>query len=902
MAHPPVNGMNRIERVLLSCLLRLYPKPFRADFREQWLAFLSEQRKEKRYRTLGLGTILFWMDVLKDLAVSLAGIRGEAARARRRSPRGPKGPNTVESLVQDLRFALRTLIRRPLFSGVAILTLGLGIGAATAMFSLVDGVLLSDRQYRDPDRLLSIWQGLEGRNGYTAAGETRLQFTQYEALQKGATTFQSVAVYAGGWGESTLTGGPRPERVKVGAATASLLPVLGVTPVLGRWFLPEEEGPEAGAKAMIAVMSYDNWVRRYAGDQAVLGRTVILNDRSYTVVGVLPRGFRIQWLSASLVRADDPGPRDFWVPVGSPGWEPAYGSSMWEAVGRLREGVTLEQARTETSVILAGAWEWGKSHAILIPRVEDETRGIGSPLILLFGATGLLLLIACGNVAALSLGEMHGRAHEVATRAAIGADRWRIARQLLTESLVLGVAGSALGVMVAVVGTGTLVAMAPPVPRIDMVRVDLTVLGFAAFLGTLSGVLFGIAPAVLTARKALGSTLRSGDRSGSWRKAGLGRWVLAGEVGLTVMLVVASGLLARSLSELFDMGLGFDPENVASLEVTPPVNRYEGTNELTALMDQVLPALEGIPGVTAVSAANALPFPGNTSGWGARLHQEDSTYLMPNGYHVSPGYLTFMGIPILEGRGLLASDDPDAPAVAVVGQSLAKALWGEGSPVGKEMFYPRGTVTVVGVAADVRQGTLQDAPPLTFYVPFAQHPRWTISFVVRTAAPGLDVLPAMREALWGVDDDLAITRSGLLEDAIGHSAAEERYRTFLMSVFAALATVLAVVGIMGVTARQVAHRTREIGIRKALGAENASLLGGVVGDAATVGAWGIGLGLLGAFWMGPILASFLFGVESFDLPTYAGVAVLFMGVSVLASYFPARRILRVDPVTVLREE
>ncbi|MEE8472786.1 MAG: FtsX-like permease family protein, partial [Dehalococcoidia bacterium] len=655
-------------------------------------------------------------------------------------------------------------------------------------------------------------------------------------------------------------------------------------------------------KAMIAGMSYDNWVRRYAGDRDVLGRTVLLNDRSYTVVGVLPQGFRMQWLSASLAGADDPGPRDFWVPVGSPEWEPAYGSSMWEAVGRLAAGVTLEQARTETSVILAGAWEWGKAHAILIPRVEDETRGIGSPLLLLFGATGVLLLIACGNVAALSLGEMHGRAHEVATRAAIGADRWRIVRQLLTESLVLGVAGSALGVVVAVVGTESLVAMAPPIPRIDMVRVDLTVLGFAAFLGTLSGVLFGVAPAVLTAREALGTTLRSGGRSGSRRRAGLGRWVLAGEVGLTVMLLVASGLLVRSLSALFDMGLGFDPQNVASIAVSPSVSRYEGRAALSTLMNEVLPALEGIPGVTAVSAANALPFPGNTAGWGVRLHPEDSTYHMSKGYQVAPDYLDFMGIPILEGREFFASDDADAPGVVVVGESLAKALWGDRSPVGEEMFYPRGTVTVVGVAGDARQVALQDEPPLTFYVPFAQHARRTISFVVRTAAPGVDVFPAMREALWRVDSELAITDSGYLESAIRHSAADERYRTFLMSVFAALATVLAVVGIMGVTAQHVAHRTREIGIRKALGAENPSLLGGVVGEAARTGAWGIGLGLLGAFWLGPVLASFLFGVESFDLPTYAGVAVLFMGVSVLASYLPARRILRVDPVTVLKEQ
>jgi predicted permease len=490
----------------------------------------------------------------------------------------------------------------------------------------------------------------------------------------------------------------------------------------------------------------------------------------------------------------------------------------------------------------------------------------------------------------------------VATRAAIGAGRWRIFRQLMTESLVLGVAGSALGAFVSVAGTRALVLLAPSIPRIDLVGVDLTVLAFAAVLGTLSGVFFGVAPAFITAREAVGTTLRSGGRSGSRRRAGLGRWVLAGEIGLTVMLVVASGLLVQSLSQLLDVSLGFDPENVASIEVRPPDIRYENGEARTTFLNEVILEMESIPGVVDVSATNALPFPGRTAGWGARLHAEDSTYLMPDGYHVAPGHLDFMGIPILEGRGLLPSDDAEAPPVMVVSESLAKGLWGDRSPVGQEMFYPMGTVTVVGVVGDVRQSTLQSKGVLNFYVPFAQHSRTTMTFAVRTEASGMDVIPAMREALWRVDGELAITEEGYLEGVIGDSAAEERYRTFVMGVFAVLATTLAVVGIMGVTARHVAQRTREVGIRKALGAEDGALVGGVVGDATKIGALGIGVGLLGSFWMGPVLAAYLFDLESFEPMTYAGVATLFLGVCALASYIPARRLLMVDPVTVLREE
>ena len=458
--------------------------------------------------------------------------------------------------------------------------------------------------------------------------------------------------------------------------------------------------------------------------------------------------------------------------------------------------------------------------------------------------------------------------------------------------------------VVATLGTGALVSMAPPIPRIDEVQANLTVLAFAALLGTLSGVVFGLAPALLAAEEGTGTALRVGVPVGSRRQAAFGRVVLVGEISLTVVLRVAGGLLARSFAQLLTVDLGFDARNVATVEVGLPDARYGWDLRPAAwnFVDEVIREMESIPGAAAVSAANVLPFPDSPSEWASYLSPEDSTYLMPELFNVAPGYLDFMDIPILEGRGFLSSDDADAPAVAVVNRKLARALWGDRSPVGQEMLYPLGLVTVVGVAADVRQSTLQDDPPLTFYVPFGQHSRAKVTFAVRTQGPPRDVLPAMREALWRVDGELAVTASGTLEADIADSASEERFRTLLMTIFATLATLLAAVGIMGVTARNVSQRTRELGIRKAMGAPENALLGGVIRSAAFTGVLGVGLGLVGAYALRPLLAAFLFGVGPFDLPTYVGVGAFFLFVSMVASYLPGRRLLEVDPAMVLRAE
>ncbi len=901
--------LSRFGRLLCRVLLRCYPKHFRARFTDEWIRFIDRQRHEPRYRQRILGPLRFWKDLVTDVLGSSWRARVEGRRAARSrriigdSDAGrERGRITVESILQDLRFAFRTFRRRPMFTAVTIATLGLGIGTVTAMYSVIDGVLLSRAQYRDPDRVVSIWQRVEGREGYTAAGEVRLQYSQYRMLAGESTTLAGVALYASDWGETALTGGERPESVTVGAATASLLPVLGIAPRLGRWFTDEEEGDRAGDRSLVTVLSHDTWVRRYGRDMDVLGKQVHLEGRSYTIIGVLPAGFRMQWLSTSLVGSADPGRRDYWVPIGSPGWGESPGSTMWEAVGRLTDGVTLAQAQAESAVILAQAWERSTA-AIIAPRKSEEVRGLNSPLLVLFLSTALLFLIACGNVALLSLGEVSGRWPEIATRSAIGAGRGRITRQLVLEALLLGIMGSALGVLVALIVTRVFMTLAPAIPRLDQIDLNLGVLGFAALVGIISGIVIGALPARILGWDAVAVTLKATRQSGTRNDTLLARIVLAGEIAITFVLLTSGGLLIRSLSNQMRIEPGFTAGDVVSVSLQLPWERYPWRDERVPLfIDRVLEELHAIPGVTAASAANELPFPGRTSTWAVRLDPEDGSVLMPKGYHVAPGYLRFMEIPIIEGRDIAATDRLDAPGVVVVSESLARALWGERSPIGERLIYPVGTLQVIGVARDVRQSELHEPPPHTFYVPFAQHNRSELRFAVRTGTDPDDLVTAMSEAIWRVDSDLAVSSGGRLADDIARSAREERYRTFLMSVFAILATVMAAVGIMGVTARSVAQRTRELGIRKALGARDSTLIRTILRGVVRTGVAGIICGLSGALLSGKVLATFLFGVEPVDPSTYLFTIAVVLAVCFLASYVPARRIVKVDPVQVLKSE
>jgi predicted permease len=655
------------------------------------------------------------------------------------------------------------------------------------------------------------------------------------------------------------------------------------------------------------VVSYELWQGRFGGSQEVLGSTVTIDNRPYTIVGILPSEFRVLWLSASFGGESVPVRRDVWFPIGAPGWAGLRGANSFEVIGRLGSGVSLEQASAESRTILsAHPKSWPDDEVRVIARASEETHGLASPLVLLFGATAFLLLIACGNIATLSMAEVLGRQHEIATRSALGARATRIVRLLLTESFVLAALGSALGAGLAFGGTRVLVALAPPIPRLHEVGVDLRVLAFAALLGTCTAFLFGTVPSVMATRGAVGPTVlrsRGASRPGHRHFADT---VIAIEVAMTAMLLVSGGLLTRSLSRLLAVDPGFDSNDLATVEVTLPRSRYPSREARTLFLSDAIERLEAIPGIGTVSAVARLPFPGYTAGWTWWSEGRDEAY-DPLGYPVVPGYLETMGVPLLAGRSLTDADRPGAPLAVVINETMARRYWPDESPIGTQykMTGHKEPVTVVGIVGDMTRKVLDAEPEPTFFIPFSQLNLFSeldICFVARTELEPRQVLPLMRDAVWSVDGKLPIKTATTVDALIAQSADHERYGALLVSAFAILAALLAAAGVFGITARSVASRTKEMGIRMALGARGSELVATTIRGILLTGVAGIAVGLIGALWTSPLLNRFLFAIGPSDPGTYGAVAALIVIVCLVASYAPARRITKMSPVDVLRAE
>lgn len=901
MKRQPSPESHGIIASLYQLFLRCYPAQVYQRTAQDMIDVFMDLRAEELKNRGRIGAALFTIRAFLEVPF-------KAAMAHKELWFGSGHPGFVtntrkrpfESTIQDLRYAVRSLWKRPLYLFVSVLTLGMGIGAATAIFSVVDGVLLRQLPYRDPGRLVTAWIG------YPQWGQfLNYRYDQYRLWRENNTSFRDVAIYlANTWTQGTITGTGQPETVSTGTATASLLPVLGVDPIEGRWFTPDEIGTEPGAAAPVAVVSYALWSRMFGADPNVLGRTFELDGITRTIVGVLPEKFRIRWLTGSPLGSREVAGKEVWLPLGQSYDCLTCGSSMYQAIGRLRPGASVEQAAAEALTIIEGTATGDGMSTRMEPREEDETRGLGSPLVLLLAATGVLLVIACGNIATLSLGEMQKRRQEFATRSALGAGRSRIIRQLLTESLITGLLGSLVGVVFAFVGTKGLLAMAPPIPRLDQVGINGLALAFAVVLGTLSGILFGTVPSVLATRTSIAGALRASGRTST---AGAGLYqkaVVALEVALTVVLLVTGGLLTRSLASLLDVDPGFNPENLATLHVSLPESRYPDQESHASFVTAALQELERIPGAVAFTAGNNLPFPGTISGWSVWDEAADPTLPRLGGalFHVAPGFHETLGIRLLDGRTFTENDDPDSPPVGIVSETLANRLWPDGNAVGRRLGYPWTTVTVVGIVADVRRKVLGAPPELDFYVPFSQLSRAAVSFAVRFSSDPALAIPQMRDAIWSIDSDLAIIRSETMESLISSSASDERFRTILMSAFGVLAAALAAVGIFGVTVRAVAHRTREMGIRMALGARESGVVTAILGGSVYAGIVGIAVGVFGALWASRLVSGFLFNIEPTDPTTYAVVGSVLLALCLLASYLPARRIARVNPVDVLKAE
>lgn len=855
----------------------------------------------------------------------LVGIKGLFSRRRRTAPAAGRGrkagdPGSVDSsepglgavaagIPRDLRFGLRTLGRRPFFAALVVGTLGLGIGASTTVYSLVDGILLKDLAYERPGELVAIWGAFPAWRDdpllQEAWDKIGLNRGDYLSLRDQAESLTGVAGHRSS--TLTLTGAGDPTRLETAEATSSLFHLLGIRPFLGRTFLPGEEGPGA---PQVTVLGHDLWRSRFGSDSTVVGTSVTLNGTPFEVIGVLPPGIRVHSKLYNLFNsAIDAGERGLWVPVD---WNrgPNNGSRDLETFGRIRSGVSTEEALTEVSNILkANGGHENTTFRLTAPR-EEVVAGYRSPLFLLLGASGLLLLIACGNAATLLLGEAIDRSGEVSTRVALGASRGRIAQQLFTESLILGLAGSLVGIILAPVGVRGFLALGPSLPRLQNVEINLGVLLAAALTGVVCALLFGFAPSILQHRRSLHAVLQ---REGRGRLGGGGRAqaaLVAGELALTMVLLVTAGLLSRSLEELGRVDPGFRAAGVATIRAQIPSGHFGSEDAasregIQLFRRQALERIRAQPGVLHAGAIDALPFPGRVSGSTFVIGgtQSDGGETVTTRDHVvTPGYFEAMGIPILAGRAFAEADsDGDGGGVILINEAMARLYWPGESPLGDIIGSGPNPYRIVGVVGDVRERHMAEEPLPMVYRP-ASTSRGSFSIVARTSGPPEATVSQLREAIHSADPGIPLTQGATMASLVAESSGAERFRAFLVTGFGLLATLLALVGVFGVTARSVAHRSREMGIRMALGAKSGSLVRMAALGTLRAGFVGIALGLFGALGVTRLITAFFFGIRPWDAGIYGAAAILLGALCAGAAALAAQRVAGVEPMRVLKEE
>ncbi|HEU4631082.1 MAG TPA: ABC transporter permease [Gemmatimonadaceae bacterium] len=805
----------------------------------------------------------------------------------------------MDSLLRDLRYALRTLRKTPGFTFFAVLTLALGIGAASTIFSVVNTVLLSPLPYRDPGSIVAIYEA-NPKDGVDAFPVAPANFMDW---QRDNRVFSAIGASRNRPLNLTASGA-EPERIPAAQVTAGYFTALGVAPRLGRAFTAEEDAPGGGHAA---ILSDALWRRRFSADPKVVGQTITLNDQPYTVVGVAPASMRLPSTQTEL-----------WVPMAFSAEEAANrGNHSMSVVARLRPGVTLEQARAEMRAIAQRiaatypALQKGFTTNVR-PLSEDIVGDARTPLFVLAGAVGFVLLICCANVANLMLARAAGRQKEIAIRSAIGAGRRHIVRQLLAESVVLAILGGGVGLLLSTWGVDLLVALGPrELPRLDELAVDGRVAAFAITVSMLTGLVFGVAPALHASRADLNETLKDGTKgsSGGPARARARQALLVAEVAISLTLLVGAGLMLRSMSRLRDVDPGFETANLLTGVVSLPATKYDTPEKRVAFFDAVGERLRAAPGVERVAFVANLPLSGSVSMSGYWIEGKtpvgDNTKVpVASSYVVTADYFRTMEIPLARGRLFTAQDRAGTPYVAIINETLARQQFGAEDPVGKRIQFDPDSgayYEIVGVVGDVlHRGLGEDAPP-QLYITYAQNPFGGLTAVVRGAS-ATALTNALRGAVREVDADLPVARIRSMEELIAEGIARPRFITLLLGTFAGVALVLAVVGIYGVVAYSVAQRTQEFGIRMALGADARRVLGEVVGQATRVTAVGVAIGVAAALVMSRGLTSLLFQVNAADPLTYGAIVGVLLVVTVVASWVPARRATRVSPMAALRPE
>ena len=810
----------------------------------------------------------------------------------------------MTTLIQDLRYGLRMLAKNPGFTAVAVIPLALGIGANTAIFSVVNGTLLRPLPYKDPRQLVEIFSTNQIRH----SNQMAISAADFSTIQRYARSFAQIALF--NYSALNLTGQGEPAQLSALQVSPEFFPVLGVRPALGRWFLPEEGKP---GRSQVVILAHALWQRRFGSDKEVLGKHITLNDKSYIVVGVMPPRFAF------------PERTEAWVPldIGTKALESHNVHSSWD-IARLSDGVTTKQAQVEldTSAKRLGAnFPEDKDWGLLIVSLEEVVTGrVRILLWLLLGSVGLVLLIACLNVANLFLARGSGRMREIALRQAIGASPRRIVRQLLTESALVSGFGGLMGVLIGLAALSVLKALAPgdwqKIPRLEEASLDGWVLGFAIAAAFASVIISGLLPAVHVSGFDLNAALKEG---GSSSRQGLGldrgqrtrNLIVSLEVAFAAVLLVGCGLLLNSFWRLLTVNTGLDSRNVLTMSINLSQSKYSSPQSAWVFSQRVLERVKDLAGVKAAAFCNAAPY-GDAMQVGFNIEGHTATIsdqgLQAGFQIVSADYFRVLGMQLLKGRGFSNTDVEGRPGVAIVNQSFARQFFPNEDPIGKRIHIawggdppPPQWEQIVGIVRDVRDVALSGEPWPEMYASYFQFYGGT-NLLVRTESNPTRSAAAIRDQIWAVDKDQPVADTTTLDKAISASVAEDRFRTVLLSAFAGLALLLAIVGVYGVVTFTVNQRTHEIGIRMALGAEKSDVLKLVVGQGFRLTLIGVTIGIAGALGLTRFLSSLLYEVKPTDPLTFFVVFLILTGVALLASYIPARRATKVDPMAALRCE
>ncbi len=808
----------------------------------------------------------------------------------------------MNSIIKDIRFALRGLLKHRAFTAIAVVTLALGIGGSTSIFTVVEAALIRGLPYKSPDRLYHLWE----KTPQDKFSKREFSYPDYQDYEKNNVFEGGLAAYTGGG--ALLSGAGESENVGAPRVSANFFSVLGVEPVLGRTFQAGEDQPGGNR---VTVLTYAFWQRRFGGDPGIIGRALTINGESYTVIGVLPAGFQFALRN-----------NDLWLP-----YQPTqnqltrrymHGTNL---IGRLKPGLGPTEAQSELSVIANRIeQEHTGSHAgttaYLVPLQEEIVGTVRPILLVLLAAVGFVLLIACANVASLLLTRSLSRQKEVAIRSALGASRWRVIRQLLTESLLLSLLGGAAGLLIAYWGVPALIAWIPQnqlnaMPFLRSLGLNTSILAFSFGLSLFTGLVFGLAPALQSSRLDLNEALKEGGRQTSAGASHrLRSAMVVTEIALAVVLLVGAGLMMKSLLRLLQTDIGFKPENVLTMSVVLPPSKYMQPQQQISFNDQLRQRVQSLPGVTGAATVNILPLnPGNTT----RFYVEGDPVPAPgketeaNIRTVSDDYFKSLGVPLLAGRMFDAREDPNSPQVVLIGKTIADRMFPGRDPVGKKLRYASvdlPPIEIVGVVGDVKITGLDEAVKPVLYYSFRQFPSTFANLVARTSTDPNALANSIRNEIRNLEPEAAILNLRSMDEMIAQTPASfmRRFPALLISIFAGVALLLASIGIYGVVSYSVSQQTHYIGVRMALGASPVDILKMVLKQGLVLALLGVGIGVLAALGLMRLLSSLLYQVSTYDVSTFGVVTGALFVVALLACYVPARRATKVDPLVALRYE